>query len=136
MEPAHLMAALLDQQGGSTDAVAGAGRRQRASPAHARRTTAGNLPKVAGQEGHINVSNGLNRLLSLTDKLAQQRGDAFIASELFVLAALDDKANSGAPCLKAAGATKAGIEAAIEDARRRRCNRKRGRAAPGARSTR
>src|SRR5690606_5950432 len=57
-----------------------------------------------------------NRLLNLTDKLAQQRGDAFIASELFVLAAVEDKGAVG-DALKAAGANKANIEAAIDKMR-------------------
>uniref|UniRef100_UPI0027BA7618 ATP-dependent chaperone ClpB n=1 Tax=Dokdonella sp. TaxID=2291710 RepID=UPI0027BA7618 len=64
----------------------------------------------------INVSNDLGRLLNLTDKLAQQRGDAFIASELFVLAALDDKGELG-NALKAAGASKAALEPAIDKLR-------------------
>ena len=116
LEPSHLLAALLDQQGGSTvPLLAQAGvnvpaLRSRIGQALER------MPKVAGQEGNINVSNDLNRLLNLTDKLAQQRGDAFIASELFVLAALDDKGEVGA-ALKAAGATKVAIEAAIEKLR-------------------
>src|SRR3546814_17632809 len=71
------------------------------------------LPRVSGQEGNINLGNDLNRLLNLTDKLAQQRGDQFIASELFVLAALDDKGELGA-ALKAAGANKANLEAETE----------------------
>ncbi len=117
LEPVHLMAALLDQQGGSTAPLLGAGRRQRGCVARASRAGCwSELPKVAGQEGNINVSNDLNRLLNVTDKLAQQRGDAFIASELFVLAALDDKGEVGA-ALKAAGAIKANIEAAIEKMR-------------------
>src|SRR5580765_148790 len=116
LEPAHLMAALLDQQGGSTaPLLAQAGvnvpvLRQRVNE------TIERLPQVKGQEGNINVSNELNRLLNLTDKLAQQRGDAFIASELFVLAAVDDKGEIG-QALKAAGATKQKIEAAIEKMR-------------------
>ncbi|HEY8011473.1 MAG TPA: ATP-dependent chaperone ClpB [Rudaea sp.] len=116
LEPAHLLSALLDQQGGSTAPLlsqAGVNvpvLRQRMGEAIAR------LPAVRGQEGNINVSNELTRLLNVTDKLAQQRGDAFIASELFVLAALDDKGEVG-QALKAAGATKANLEAAIEKIR-------------------
>jgi ATP-dependent Clp protease ATP-binding subunit ClpB len=116
LEPAHVMAALLDQQGGSTaPLLAQAGvnvpvLRQRVNEAIER------LPQVKGQEGNINVSNELTRLLNLTDKLAQQRGDAFIASELFLLAASDDKGEVG-QALKAAGATKPKIEAAIEKMR-------------------
>src|SRR3546814_1647766 len=63
------------------------------------------------------VGNDLSRLLNVTDKLAQQRGDAFIASELFVLAALDDKGGAGR-ALKAAGADKARLETAIDNMRR------------------
>jgi ATP-dependent Clp protease ATP-binding subunit ClpB len=113
LEPAHLMAALLDQQGGSTVPLLA----QAGVNVPSLRTRIGQaldkLPKVAGQEGNINVSNDLARLLNLTDKLAQQRGDAFIASELFVLAALDDKGEVGR-ALKDSGANKANLESAIE----------------------
>ena len=116
LEPVHVMAALLAQQGGSTAPLltqAGVNvpaLRQRVNELLER------LPKVSGQEGNLNVGNDLNRLLNLTDKLAQQRGDQFIASELFVLAALEDKGELGS-ALKAAGASKAKLEAAIEQVR-------------------
>jgi len=116
LEPLHLMAALLDQQGGSTVPLLSQAQinvpllRQRVSEALAR------LPQIKGQEGQVNVSGDLNRLLNLSDKLAQQRGDQFIASELFVLAALEDRGELGG-ALKAAGATKANLEAAIEKMR-------------------
>jgi ATP-dependent Clp protease ATP-binding subunit ClpB len=116
LEPVHLMASLLDQQGGSTVPLLA----QAGVNVPALRTRMGQLldrlPKVSGQEGTINISNDLNRLLNLADKLAQRRGDAFIASELFVLAALDDRGELG-NALKAAGATKETIEAAIEKMR-------------------
>src|SRR5690242_21681595 len=116
LEPVHVMAALLDQQGGSTGPLLTQAQvnvpalRQRVGEMLER------LPQVRGQEGNINVGNDLSRLLNLTDKLAQQRGDQFIASELFVLAALEDKGELGS-ALKAAGAQKAAIEAAIEKLR-------------------
>ena len=116
LEPAHVLEALLDQQGGSTaPMLAQAGvnvplLRQRMGEILDR------LPSVKGQEGNINVSNELNRLLNLTDKLAQQRGDQFIASELFVLACLDDKGDVGR-ALQAAGAHKQNIETAIDKLR-------------------
>jgi ATP-dependent Clp protease ATP-binding subunit ClpB len=115
LEPVHVMAALLNQQGGSTAPMLTQAQvnvpllKQRINDMIER------LPKVSGQEGNINVGNELTRLLNLTDKLAQQRGDQFIASELFVLAALD-KGELGA-ALKAAGATKPNLEAAIEKLR-------------------
>jgi len=116
IEPAHLLAALIDQQGGSTrPLLAQAGinvplLRERLGEQLAK------LPQVKGQEGNLSVGNDLTRLLNLTDKLAQQRGDAYIASELFVLAALEDKGETG-KALKAAGADKARLEAAIEKLR-------------------
>jgi ATP-dependent Clp protease ATP-binding subunit ClpB len=116
LEPAHLMVALLEQQGGSTTPLLA----QAGVNVAALRTRLGQvldkLPSVKGQEGNINVSNDLTRLLNLTDKLAQQRSDAFIASELFVLAALDDKGELGR-ALKDSGAHKANIESAIEKMR-------------------
>src|SRR5690625_827611 len=41
------------------------------------------FPEVTGQAGQISVSNDLSRVLNLCDRLAGQRGDAYIASELF-----------------------------------------------------
>jgi ATP-dependent Clp protease ATP-binding subunit ClpB len=116
LEPVHVMAALLDQQGGTTAPMLTQAQvnvptlRQRVAEAVDR------LPRVKGEEGNVHVSNDLTRLLNLTDKLAQQRGDQFIASELFVLAALDDKGDLGA-ALKAAGASKANLEQAIDKIR-------------------
>ena len=116
LEPAHLMAALLSQQGGSTGPLLT--QAQVNVPALQQRVNEllERLPKVSGEEGNVHAGNELTRLLNLTDKLAQQRGDQFIASELFVLAALDDKGELGA-ALKAAGATKPLLEAAIEKLR-------------------
>jgi ATP-dependent Clp protease ATP-binding subunit ClpB len=116
LEPVHVMAALLDQQGGSTAPLLT--QAQVNVPVLQQRVKAllERLPQVSGQEGNVNVGNDLTRLLNLTDKLAQQRGDQFIASELFVLAALDDKGELGA-ALRAAGAGKPNLEAAIDKLR-------------------
>ncbi|GLQ93139.1 ATP-dependent chaperone ClpB [Dyella acidisoli] len=116
LEPVHIMAALLDQQGGSTAPLLTQAHVN--VPAFRQRVfeLLDRLPKVSGQEGNIHAGNELTRLLNLTDKLAQQRGDQFIASELFVLAALEDKGELGA-ALKAAGATKTNLEAAIDKLR-------------------
>ena len=95
------------------------------------------LPKVSGQAGNLSVGNDLARLLNVTDKLAQQRGDAFIASELFVLAALDDNGEAG-QALKAAGGDKAAHRSGDRRAARRRegaGRERRGRSARRWRST-
>ena len=116
IEPAHLLLALLDQQGGGTRPLlvqAGVNvpvLRERLAEALDK------LPKVTGQAGNVQAGNDLVRLLNVTDKLAQQRGDAYIASELFLLAAIDDNGEAG-KALKAAGANKQKLEAAIDKLR-------------------
>ena len=116
LEPAHVMSALLDEASGSTaPLLAQAGVNVSSLRARIAQVLDG-LPTVRGQEGTINVSSELKRLLNLSDKLAQQRGDGFIASELFVLAALEDKGAVG-DALKATGAQKSRIEAAIDHIR-------------------
>ncbi|TZF89990.1 ATP-dependent chaperone ClpB [Cognatilysobacter lacus] len=116
LEPAHLMAALLDQQGGSTRPLLA----QAGVNVAALRERLGEMlekmPKVSGQAGNISIGNDLSRLLNVTDKLASQRGDSFIASELFVLAALDEGGDLGR-ALKATGATKDKLEAAVDKLR-------------------
>jgi len=116
IEPAHLLSALLDQQGGGTrPLLAQAGGnvvllREKIGEALDR------LPKVTGQAGQVNLGNELARLLNVTDKLASQRGDAFIASELFLLACIEDGGDAG-KLLKSAGFDKARLEAAIQKMR-------------------
>jgi ATP-dependent Clp protease ATP-binding subunit ClpB len=116
MEPAHVLGALLDQQDGSTrPLLVKAG----ANVAKLRKDLDGaldRLPTVQGAPGDVHVSQDLNRLLNVTDKLAQQRKDDYISSELFVLASFEDK-NTLAKLLKDAGASKAAIEKAIEQVR-------------------
>ncbi len=116
IEPVHLMVALLDQSGGSTRALL----QQAGVNVPVLRERLGEsleaLPKVTGQAGNLSVGNDLGRLLNQTDKLAQQHGDAFIASEWFVLAAVDDGGAVGM-ALRAAGADKKNIEAAIDKIR-------------------
>ena len=91
LEPEHVMVALLDQDGGGVRSLlARAG-----AEVNGLRSALGQrldgMAKVAGQAGQISVSNDLSRVLNLTDKLASERGDAYIASELFVLALINAK---------------------------------------------
>jgi ATP-dependent Clp protease ATP-binding subunit ClpB len=116
MEPAHVFAALLDQQDGSTRPLlvkAGANVAKLRKDLDA---AIDRLPTVTGTPGDVHVSQDLNRLLNVTDKLAQQRKDDYISSELFVLASFEDK-HTLAKLLKDAGASKAAIEKAIEQVR-------------------
>lgn len=116
IEPEHLMKSLLDQQGGSC--------RPLLSKAGVNipllRTlidqALDKLPKVSGTGGDIHISNALNRLLNLTDKLSQQRKDNFVSSELFILAAISEDSNL-AKILKQAGGDAKAIEKAIDELR-------------------
>ena len=116
IEPTHLLLALVDQKGGSTRPLLAQSGVNVTTLRQRLVETLDKLPKVAGQEGNISVGNDLARLLNVTDKLAQDRGDAFIASELFVLAAMDDKGSAG-QALNAGGAAKAALEKGIENLR-------------------
>jgi ATP-dependent Clp protease ATP-binding subunit ClpB len=115
LEPAHVVLALLDSQGSSVRPLlikAGADVNKLRSELI---TLLDRLPRVEGTPGEIHISNDLNKLLNITDKLAQQRGDQFIASELFVLAAFEDR--TLARILKDSGVIKGAVEKAIEELR-------------------
>src|SRR5580704_2274602 len=116
IEPAHLLLALIDAEGGGTRPLllkAGVDvNRLRGQLS----SMLDRLPKVEGTAGDVQLSNDLGRLLNVTDKLAQKRGDQFISSELFVLAAVDDKGPLG-KALKDSGASRAVLETAIDEVR-------------------
>jgi ATP-dependent Clp protease ATP-binding subunit ClpB len=116
IEPVHLMAALLDQQGGTARPLLGKAGVNVAKLRSDLAAALDRLPKVEGSAGEVLLGNDLNRLLNVTDKLAQQRGDQFISSELFVLAGCDDRGELGR-ILKACGATRDALEKAIEEVR-------------------
>jgi ATP-dependent Clp protease ATP-binding subunit ClpB len=113
IEPVHLMLSLLDQQGGSI----------RPLFTHAginlnllRSQLAELLEKqarVEGTNGDLHISNALAKLFNVTDKLAQQRKDQFISSELFVLAAMDEKGPLS-DVLQSSGAKKEAIAKAVD----------------------
>ena len=112
IEPAHLLAALLDQEGGTVrPLLAQAGVNVQLLRSQLNQVL-DRLPQVEGTGGDVQLANTLVRLLNLTDKLAQQRKDAYISSELFVLAALEDKGELGR-LLRQAGADKALLEHGI-----------------------
>ncbi|MFO8153526.1 ATP-dependent chaperone ClpB [Thioalkalivibrio sp.] len=116
IEPVHVLAALLNQEGGTVRPVleqAGANVNQLRSGLG---EALGRLPRVEGTPGEVHVSNDLNRLLNVADKLAQQRNDQYISSELFLLAAAQDR-GAAAELLKKAGVTQANLEAAVEQMR-------------------
>jgi ATP-dependent Clp protease ATP-binding subunit ClpB len=113
IEPIHLMLALLDQQSGSIRPMLA----QMGINTQLLRTELvrelDRLATVSGSGGDVQISNELLRLLNLTDKLAQKRNDKFISSELFLLAAFDEKGLLQ-DLLKKAGLTKQAVEKAID----------------------
>jgi ATP-dependent Clp protease ATP-binding subunit ClpB len=116
IEPLHLLSALLESEGSTLKHVLGkSGVEVGALRSQLTKALAG-LPKVEGSGGDVQASNQLIRVLNLTEKLAQKRGDAFISSELFLLAALGDPGELGS-ILKRLGAQEAPILKAIESLR-------------------
>ncbi|HET7609380.1 MAG TPA: ATP-dependent chaperone ClpB [Gammaproteobacteria bacterium] len=116
IEPVHVMAALLEQPGGSVVGIltkAGANLnllRSQLGEAIDR------IPSVEGTPGEVHIGNELSKLLNVMDKLAQERGDAYISSELFLLAAVQSKTDLGR-ILERAGAVKGAIAKAIDEVR-------------------
>jgi len=116
IEPAHLLVALLEQQGGSV--------RHLLTKAGVKvdllRSRLGNsldqFPSVEGTPGEIHISNELGKLLNVTDKLAQDREDQYISSELFALAACNDQGQTG-QLMREAGAVSGAVEKAIDELR-------------------
>ncbi|HEY6642275.1 ATP-dependent chaperone ClpB [Povalibacter sp.] len=116
IEPVHVMMALLDQQGGAVRHLLDkAGTNVNLLRSHLGQMLE-RMPKVEGTGGEVHVSSDLNKILNITDKLAQKRGDQYISSELFVLAALEDKGSLGT-LLRDCGAVKGAIEKAIDEVR-------------------
>ena len=116
IEPQHLLLALMNQEDGGTTSLLGRAGVNVAGLRSALQGSISRLPKVEGAGGEVNVSRELSNLLNLTDKEAQKRGDQFIASELFLLAALNDKGETG-KLLKQHGASRPALESAINAVR-------------------
>jgi ATP-dependent Clp protease ATP-binding subunit ClpB len=116
IEPAHLLAALLEQQGGSVRPLLQKAGADIAGLGTAVAAAVDALPTVSGSSGDIAISNDLGRVLNVTDKLAQQSGDAYISSELVLLAMLESKTSAG-EVLKSHGVTPAALKTAIDEVR-------------------
>lgn len=113
IEPVHVMVALIDQEGGTVRPLL----TQCGINVATLRTLLGQqlerLPRVEGVGGDVQISGELLKLLNLTDKISQKRGDQFITSEVFVQAALEDRAGLG-DTLKKAGLVLAKLLEVIE----------------------
>ncbi len=117
IEPIHLMSALLQQENGTVRPLLSKANVNLDQLAKNLDEAIARLPKIqSSTPGEIYPSKDFTRLLNVTDKLAQQRKDEYLSSELFVLAAIDDKSILG-ELLRKAGANKALLEQAIKDIR-------------------
>ncbi|MBU3003586.1 ATP-dependent chaperone ClpB [Paraglaciecola arctica] len=116
IEPVHLMTALLNQQGGSVRPLLDQANINVNNLRSALSNAVDKLPRVEGTGGDVQLGKSSVVLLNLSDKIAQKRKDEYITSEVFVLAALQDKGSLG-DLLKHSGATQENIEQAIEKMR-------------------
>ncbi|PPC91836.1 MAG: ATP-dependent chaperone ClpB [Methylobacter sp.] len=116
IEPLHVMQALLEQDGGSIKPLLSQAGVNLPVLSAALANEFSRIATVSGTGGDVQISNDLNRLFNLTDKLAQKQGDKYISSELFLLAAIDEKGVLQ-DILKKAGANKQAIESAINKMR-------------------
>ena len=116
IEPVHVMIALLDQQGGSVRGLL----TKSGVNVNLLRSQLGvvidRMAKVEGSAGEVHIGQELSNLFNITDKLAQQRDDQYISSELFVLAAMDGKSPLKV-VMEQAGAVRGAIEKSIDDLR-------------------
>ncbi|VTU09122.1 ATPase [Actinobacillus porcinus] len=116
IEPAHVLTALLNQQDGSVAPILTASGMNVALLRNELNTELSKLPQVSGNGGDVQISRQLLNLLNLCDKIAQRQHDKFISSELFLLAALEEK-GALAQILTKCGANKARLEQAIQQVR-------------------
>jgi ATP-dependent Clp protease ATP-binding subunit ClpB len=116
IEPVHMMTALLNQQGGSVRPLFDQADINVKSLRSALSVAVDRLPRVEGTGGDVQLGKSTVVLLNLSDKIAQKRNDDYITSEVFVLAALQDKGNLG-ELLRQSGADQEKIEKAIKKMR-------------------
>jgi len=116
IEPVHLMVSLLNQDAGSIRPLLNEAGIDASSLRSQLAQALDKLPKVEGIGGDVQLSNSTVVLLNLCDKLAQKRKDKYISSELFLLAALEDKGPLG-EILRQLGATRTQLEQAIDKIR-------------------
>ncbi|OEY67998.1 ATP-dependent chaperone ClpB [Marinobacter sp. X15-166B] len=116
IEPVHLMLALLDQDGSAVNPLLKQAGVDPQRLRHALVREVDLLPEVKGAAGDVSISTDLGRLFNMTDKLAQQRQDQFISSELVLLAALEDRGTLGR-LLREQGADRQALAKAIDEAR-------------------
>lgn len=116
IEPGHLLAAFLEQQGGSVrPLLAQAGANLNVLNQELKQHL-DNLPRLKTPTGEVGIGQELSRVFNLADKAAQKRGDQFIASEIVLLAFFEANA-SVVKALQKANVQKDRLQQAIEQVR-------------------
>ncbi|AKE52184.1 ATP-dependent chaperone ClpB [Kangiella geojedonensis] len=116
IEPLHLMLAMLQQQGNSVSAILNQIGAVPSALSQEIEAEINKLPQVSGSAGEVHISQDLGKVLNLCDKIAQQRQDQYIASELVLLAVLETK-SALSKLLNNHGITKQLVEDAINKIR-------------------
>jgi ATP-dependent Clp protease ATP-binding subunit ClpB len=116
IEPVHVLSAMLSQHAGSIRPLLQQCQADLQRLTSVVQDSLGSLPTVSGSAGDVHISQDTSRLLNRADKLAQERKDTYLSSELVLLAMLD-KSSSVASFLAKAGVTDGALGAAIESMR-------------------
>ncbi|OOE37592.1 ATP-dependent chaperone ClpB [Salinivibrio kushneri] len=116
IEPVHLMTALLNQDSSAIRPLLTMLNVDVSQLRSSLSELLDRLPQVTGTGGEVQLSNHLGTLFNLCDKISQKRKDKYISSELFVLAAVEDKGQLG-DLLRSHGLTSQKVEEAIEKVR-------------------
>lgn len=95
IEAVHLMKAMLEQSGGGIGPILNQAGVNTTTLINRLNEILASMASVSGNGGEVLISNDLAKLLNTTDKLAQQRNDQYISTELFLLAAVEDKGTLG-----------------------------------------
>ncbi|MDF7667286.1 ATP-dependent chaperone ClpB [Orbaceae bacterium ESL0727] len=116
IEPEHVLAAMLAQEGGSIKPLLNSSGANLNLLAKELELAINRIPQVQGIGGEVIPSQQLIRIMNLCDKLSQKNHDSYISSELFILAALEEKGALG-DLLKKVGVTTANFTQAVNQVR-------------------
>ncbi|MCY4426898.1 MAG: ATP-dependent chaperone ClpB [Halieaceae bacterium] len=116
IEPQHLLLALLEQTGGVCQPLLAKAGAKLSQLREALRQSLDDIPEVTGGDADVHLSRELTRVFNQADKLSQQRGDAYLSSELVVLAMLGGKL-AVADILRAAGVDEGVLNRVIDELR-------------------
>ena len=116
IDTVHLFLALLEQTNSSIRTLLRKAGSKATDIEQGLRKILEEQPKLSSPDGNIQIAQELGRLLNLMDKEAQQRGDDFVASELFIVVSLEDRGPVG-KLLKDQGLDKKQLNQAIDEMR-------------------